>query len=117
MSNYAKFTTGSDQRVELHEKLALTGAEISVNKLPKGASVPFVHSHKNNEEIYYIISGKGRFEIDGDKVELNAGDFIKISPAGKRQLFAGEDSEISYICIQVKQNSLEGFTADDATIY
>ena len=29
------------------KKLALTGAEISVNKLPAGACVPFVHSHKN----------------------------------------------------------------------
>ena len=36
---------------ELHEKLSLTGAEISLNELPAGANVPFVHSHKENEEI------------------------------------------------------------------
>ena len=30
-------------------------------------------------------------------------------PAGKRQFFASKDSELTYICIQVKENSLEGF--------
>lgn len=38
-----------------------------------------------------------------------------LSPAAKRQFFAA-DSGISYVCIQVKENSLEGFTADDAVI-
>ena len=33
--------------------LGLTGAEISINNLPAGAGVPFVHSHKKNEEISY----------------------------------------------------------------
>ena len=37
--------------------------------------------------------------------------------AAKRQFFAAGDSEIAYICIQVKENSLGGFTADDAVVY
>ena len=44
MANYAKTNIGNEGRVELHEKLSLTGAEISINQLPAGASVPFVHS-------------------------------------------------------------------------
>ena len=115
MSNYSKFSSSSDARTELHDKMGLTGAEISLNNLPAGASVPFIHAHKKNEEIYYIISGKGRFEIDGEKVELNAGDFIRISPAGKRQLFAGAQG-MTYVCIHVKAVSLEGFTMDDGVI-
>ena len=35
-------------RVVLHDALALTSAEVSINELPAGASVPFVHAHKNN---------------------------------------------------------------------
>lgn len=57
---------GKEGRVELHEKLGLTGAEISVNELPAGADVPFVHSHKENEEIYGILAGKGKAVIDGE---------------------------------------------------
>ena len=116
MANYAKTNIGNEGRVELHEKLSLTGAEISINQLPAGASVPFVHSHKNNEEIYGVISGKGTAIIDGDTVEITAGDWLKISPAAKRQFFAANDSGITYICIQVKENSLGGFTVDDAVI-
>ncbi len=117
MKNYTKTNIGNEGRTELHEKLALTGAEISINSLPAGAGVPFVHSHKSNEEIYGIISGKGKVVIDGEEIALSAGDWLKIAPAAKRQFSAAEDSGISFVCIQVKENSLGGFTADDAVIY
>ena len=117
MANYAKTNIGNEGRVELHETLSLTGAEISINNLPAGASVPFVHSHKTNEEIYGILAGKGKVIIDGEEIALTAGDWLRISPAAKRQFFAAEDSGISFVCIQAKENSLGGFTADDAIVY
>ena len=116
MKNYAKTNVGNEGRTELHETLALTGAEVSINKLPAGACVPFVHSHKNNEELYGILSGKGKVVIDGETVELAAGDWVRISPAAKRQFFAADDSEIAFVCIQTKENSLGGFTVDDAVV-
>ena len=116
MANYKKTTIGNENRIELHEKLSLTGAEISLNKLPAGANVPFVHSHKENEEIYGILSGKGKAIIDGEEISLSTGDWLKIAPAAKRQFFASDISGITYICIQVKENSLEHFTAEDAVI-
>lgn len=117
MKNYIKTNVEKEGRTELHEKLSLTGAEVSINRLPAGANVPFVHSHKNNEEIYGIIEGKGKAVIDGEDVEIAAGDWLKIAPPAKRQFFAANDSDIVYICIQVKENSLEGFTASDAVLY
>lgn len=117
MSNYTKTNVSNEARTELHETLSLTGAEVSINSLPAGAGVPFVHSHKNNEEIYGVISGKGTATIDNKTIEIVAGDWLKISPAAKRQFFAASDSGITYICIQVKENSLGGFTADDAVIH
>lgn len=117
MTNFTKTNIGNEGRTELHEKLSLTGAEISINQLPAGSGVPFVHSHKSNEEIYGILSGKGKAVIDDQTVKLAAGDWLKISPAAKRQFFAANDSGITYVCIQVKENSLEGFTADDAVVY
>ena len=94
----------------------LTGAEISLNELPAGANVPFVHSHKENEEIYGILSGNGKAIIDGEEISLSTGDWLKIAPTAKRQFFASDISGITYICIQVKENSLEHFTAEDAVI-
>ena len=116
MTNYTKTTIGKENRIELHEKLSLTGAEISLNALPAGATIPFVHSHKENEEIYGILSGNGKAIIDGEEISLSIGDWLKIAPAAKRQLFASDVSGITYICIQVKENSLEHFTAEDAVI-
>ena len=116
MKNYAKTNIGNEGRTELHESLALTGAEVSINRLPAGASVPFVHSHKHNEEIYGVLSGKGKVVIDHEEIELTTGDWLKIAPRAKRQFFAANDSEISFVCIQVKENSLGGFTADDAVV-
>lgn len=116
MSNYSKISIPADARVELHDALHLTGAEVSVNTLPGGAQVPFVHSHKQNEEIYGIISGKGTITLDGDDIALNAGDWLRVAPEVKRQLSASPDSALSFICIQVKAGSLENFTMSDAVV-
>ena len=116
MSNYKKVSLENAPRVELHDKLGLTGAEISINTLPAGECVPFIHSHKQNEEIYYILSGSGKVVIDSEEVNLVSGDWLKISPSAERQFFASKYNSISYICIQTKENSLEEFTANDAII-
>ncbi|MDE6875161.1 MAG: cupin domain-containing protein [Lachnospiraceae bacterium] len=116
MANYNKVNVTSDARTELHDDLSLTGAEISINHLPAGACVPFVHAHKHNEEIYTVLSGKGKVVIDGESVDLKTGDWIRISPAAKRQFFAAEDTAIRFVCIQVKENSLESYTKDDAIV-
>lgn len=83
MSNFEKVGAAKGPRTELHNTLHLTGAEISINNLPAGGSVPFVHHHKKNEEIYYITAGSGHAMVDGTKVELATGDWLKINPAGK----------------------------------
>ncbi len=116
MKNYEKISVKEGARTELHDALNLTGAEISINTLPAGASVPFVHSHKCNEEIYAVLEGRGHAFIDGKKVDLTAGDWVRISPSAKRQFFASADAGIKYICIQVKENSLEGYTMTDAVV-
>lgn len=116
MANYAKISVEDNARTELHEAIGLTGAEISINELPAGAGVPFVHSHKQNEEIYAILDGNGKAVIDGEEIALAKGDWLRIAPSAKRQFSASAESGIKYICIQVKENSLENYTADDAII-
>ncbi|MDE7162493.1 MAG: cupin domain-containing protein [Clostridia bacterium] len=116
MNNFKKVSVSEEARVELHDLLGLTGAEVSINALPAGASVPFVHSHKQNEEIYAVLEGEGKAVIDGESVALKAGDWVRIAPAAKRQFFAAADKGIKYICIQVKAGSLEGYTMGDAVV-
>ena len=116
MKNYQKVSEEKGARIELHDRLNLTGAEISINVLPAGASVPFVHSHKENEEIYFILEGCGHAMVDGERIPLEKGDWLRISPKARRQFFAEEKEGMKYVCIQVRVNSLEQYTATDAVI-
>ncbi len=103
-------------RTELHDALELTGAEVSVNRLPAGAGAPFVHAHRKNEEIYGILSGRGELWLDGVTREVRAGDWLRIAPEGRRALRAAPDSTMEYVCIQVRANSLETWTMTDGRI-
>lgn len=116
MKKYQKTHVADAPRTELHDLLDLTGAEISVNKMPAGASVPFVHSHKENEEIYGILSGRGTMKLDGETVKLTAGDWLRVGTGVARQLAAAPDSPIAYLCIQVREGSLQHWTDTDGTI-
>lgn len=53
---------------------------------------------------------------DGEEIPLVAGDWVKISPLANRQFFADANSPISYVCIQVKENSLDTYTMTDGGI-
>ena len=100
-------------RVVLHEALTLTGSEISINELPAGATIPFVHRHKRNEEVYIILEGHGRFHVDGDEFEVGEGTVVRVDPAGARCLKAGDQDAMRYICVQTEAKSLVQFTEND----
>lgn len=117
--NYSLFSIGeleTQKRVELHDNLKLTGAEISINELLKGESVPFVHAHKENEEIYIVLKGNGELYIDGEIIKIKEGDTLRINTKGERCFKASPSSSLRYICVQVKENTLTQFTYDDGII-
>jgi uncharacterized cupin superfamily protein len=102
-------------RVMAGEALALTGSEISFNYSPAGKFTPFVHSHKLNEEVYIIISGNGKFAVDGDEFDIQEGSVIRVAPAGERAIKAG-DKDLVYVCIQAQAGSLTQATKNDGVI-
>lgn len=103
-------------RVTLKDILGLTGAEVSVNRLPAGAEIPFAHSHKRNEEIYIFTSGKGWFWLDGILHPVKEGSCYRISPSSSRSIKADAESGLSYFCIQVDEGSLVQSTREDGII-
>ncbi|MBR8461931.1 cupin domain-containing protein [Campylobacter sp. faydin G-105] len=115
MSNYKIVSIPSEPRVELKNILSLSGCEATINELSANTSVPFVHTHKQNEELYIVLSGSGVLFIDGDEISLKQGDAIRIDPVGKR-CFKALDSGMKYICIQAKKDSLELYTDSDGEL-
>jgi hypothetical protein len=43
-----------------------------------------------DEELYVVVSGRARFEIDGEQVDAPAGSFVFVRPAARRTAFAEE---------------------------
>lgn len=76
MKNFELVSPDEASRVELHDKLGLTGCEISINQLAPASAVPFVHCHKANEEVYGVLEGAGKLYIDGEVVDIKAGDWF-----------------------------------------
>ena len=81
--------------------------------MPKGVSIPFVHAHKRNEEVYIVLKGKGQLYIDGDEFDVEEGNVIRIDPAAARCLKADSEIPIRYACIQTEAKSLVQFTEND----
>ena len=73
----------------LHDLLDLTSCEISVNSMSAGVKLPF-------------------------NINVKEGDCIKVLPEAVRTMEA--KSDLQYICIQAKTNSLEQFGLGDAEL-
>lgn len=93
--------------------LGLTGMQISMNKLPAGREVPFYHKHKENEECYIFVGGKGQMQIDREIFDVEEGSIVRISTCGNRTLRNNGGEDLLFICIQAKENSLNQDTFDD----
>ena len=102
-------------RVMAGQELSLTGSEISFNYTPAGEFTPFVHTHKLNEEVYIVISGNGKFMVNGDEFTIQEGSIIRVAPLGERAIKA-ENEDLVYICIQTQAGSLTQATNDDGVI-
>ncbi|MDO4320317.1 MAG: cupin domain-containing protein [Bacteroidales bacterium] len=93
-----------------------TSCEISFGSLPTGAAVPFFHSHKANEENYIILSGAGKFQVDGEVLDIAEGSVVRVSTDCDRNLKCTSEIPMTYVCIQAKEGSLGGYTMTDAEI-
>lgn len=124
MTKYKNIDLGSFEEIGklengkafLKEALDLTSCEISVNNVPQGFKLPFCHKHKQNEEIYIILKGKGIITVDNEQIIVKEGSCIKIEPSTSRTIENTGDSELYFICIQAKTASLEQYGLEDAEV-
>lgn len=119
-AKFAHATVGSLQSFEgkqfVKDATGATSCEISFGSLPTGASVPFFHSHKENEENYIILSGEGKFQVGSDVFDVAEGSVVRVSTNCDRNLKCTSAQPMTYVCIQAKEGSLGGYTMTDAEI-
>jgi len=97
----------------LKDELKLSGMEVSINKLSPGKKIPFYHKHKENEELYIFIKGKGQFQVDGEIIKVQAGTVIRVSPDGVRAWRNNSSEDLYFFVIQVKKGSFSGQNISD----
>lgn len=100
-------------KVFLKDALGTTGSEVSVGSLPANTALPFSHAHKQNEEVYIVLQGSGKMQVDDDVFDLQEGTVVRVSPQGSRGIISGPQG-ITYLCMQTKAGSLEEWTGNDA---
>ncbi len=100
-------------KVFLKGLLGLTGTEISCGVLPNRGAMPFLHAHRENEEVYVFVSGRGQMLVDGEVFDVSEGSVVRVAPAGVRSWRSTSDEPLVYLVIQAKEGSLRQWTLTD----
>ena len=97
----------------LRHLLGSAGMEISLNVVPPGDGIPFLHKHKLNEEVYVVVGGRGQFLVDGECICVEEGSVLRVGAAGERAYRNNSDAPLYFLCIQYRAASaIEGGTQD-----
>jgi len=107
---------GYPGKLFLKEPLALTGMEVSMNKLAAGASMPFNHRHTAHEELYIFLQGRGQFMVDGSIIDVREGTTIRVAPKGVRSWRNVSDEDMFYIVIQANDGSMKAANIEDGVM-
>ena len=101
----------------LRKFLGAAGLELSLNVLPPGKGMPFLHRHQQNEEVYVVVGGRGQFLVDGECIDVAQGSVLRISPQGARAWRNNSDAPLFFLCLQYRADSvIEGGTADGQNV-
>ena len=99
LSNAEPFTTADGSTIR--ELLGLPTAPVRNQSLAEATLEPGQatqrHYHAEAEENYYLVTGSGVMEVDGERREVSPGDAILIPPGARHQITAvGE--RLRFLC-------------------
>ena len=90
----------SDARVA--QVLGLTKLGCRLVSLKPGKRAWPKHAHVNNDEMFVILSGSGRYLLGDEEIAVSAGDIVGAPSGGletAHQLIADEGGELRYLAI------------------
>jgi uncharacterized cupin superfamily protein len=89
-------------RARLTERMGLTTLGCTVTAVKPGASAYPFHSHRANDELFYVLAGNGELRLGEQRLPVKAGDVIacpKGGPETAHQLVNTGDAELRYLAI------------------
>jgi mannose-6-phosphate isomerase-like protein (cupin superfamily) len=66
-------------------------------RVPVGGSTA-PHYHPQTEEIYFILEGRGRMQLDDQTRDVGPGDAIAIPPGSRHQITNTGDAPLRLLC-------------------
>ena len=88
-----------------------TGGDFSFQVFQLGTETGFLHTHKQHEELYFFLAGKGEFQVDGQILPVGEGSVVRVAPDGRRSVRNNGTGPLVMLCVQYRGAT---FTADDA---
>ena len=89
---------GSEIRELLaHRNSCIRKQSLAEARLPAGCSTT-PHFHPETEEIYYILDGSGRMQIDQETRDVKVGDAIAIPSGCVHQITNSGDTILKFLC-------------------
>lgn len=92
--------------------LGADGGDFSFQMFQPGTETGFLHKHKQHEELYFFLRGKGEFQVDGQIFPIKEGSVVRVAPEGERSVRNNGTEPLIMLCVQYKGNT---FTAEDAS--
>lgn len=92
--------------------LGADGGDFSFQMFQPGTETGFLHKHKQHEELYFFLRGKGEFQVDGQIFPVKEGSVVRVAPEGERSVRNNGTEPLIMLCVQYKGNT---FTAEDAS--
>ncbi len=79
----------------------------NITKLPPGKRAFPFHSHRVNEEMFFVVEGEGEIRIGDKTYAIKKGDFIACPPGGPEtahQIVNSSEAELIYIGVSTKED-------------
>ena len=75
--------------------------------LPPGKRAFPFHSHRVNEEMFFVVAGTGELRLGGERHPIRAGDVIACPPGGKETahqiINTSPDAELRFLAVSTRQ--------------
>ena len=96
------------------QRQARVGQQLGAQKLgyrlyvlePGMRGSPF-HSHRVNEEMFYVVAGEGQVRLGTERFPIRAGDVIACPPGGPEkahQIINTSNGELRYLAVSTQQS-------------
>lgn len=110
----AAFAATGDAAQRFDARMGMIGAKLGAKKLgynltavPPGKRAFPHHNHRFNEEMFFVVEGRGEVRIGEQTFPIRAGDVIACPPGGPEvahQIVNSGDSELRYLAVSTRHS-------------